>query len=133
MTTDLTMLVWTAGFAVVLPFAYIIGLTLIPNGFAWGLGNRSGPVDGELGWAQRARRAHVNLIENLLPFAALVLVAHVSGKANATTALGAQIFFWARLVYTAVYIAGWTPLRTAVFIVGQTGLFLILMALLGLP
>ena len=36
-------------------------------------------------WAQRCRRAHMNLIENFAPFAALVLVLHVSGKADPST------------------------------------------------
>ena len=44
------------------------------------------------GWAERAKRAHINMAENLAPFAALVLVAHVTGAANATTAMGAAIF-----------------------------------------
>ena len=34
------------------------------------------------GWIGRAKRAHLNMIENLLPFAALVLVAHVTGAAR---------------------------------------------------
>jgi len=45
--------------------------------------SRAGP-------AGRAR-AH-NMLENLALFASLVLVAQVAGKANATTALGAELF-----------------------------------------
>ena len=131
MTIDLTMLAWTVTFGLLLPPVHITGLTLIPNGFAWGLGNRSEPAPGELPWAQRARRAHANLIENLLPFAALVLIAHVSGKANAMSGLGAQLFFWGRIAYTVAYIAGLTPWRTVMFFVGQTGMMLILLAILG--
>ena len=48
-------------------------------------GNREGLPD-MVGWAGRARRAHLNTIENLVLFAALVLIAAVAGKANATTA-----------------------------------------------
>ena len=131
MTTDLTILALTALFATVLPLVYIVGLTTVPDGYAWGLGNRDRPFGGERPWAQRARRAHANLVENLLPFAALVLIAHVSGRANATTALGAEMFFSARLAYTAVYIAGLTPWRTLMFAIGQTGMLLILLQLLG--
>ena len=57
-------------------------------------GNREG-LPEMTGWAGRARRAHLNMIENLVLFAALVLIAAVAGKANATTAMGAMIFFWA--------------------------------------
>ena len=58
------------------------------------------------GFAGRARRAHLNMIENMVLFTALVLVAAVAGKANATTAMGAMIFFWARLAYAVIYLAG---------------------------
>jgi uncharacterized MAPEG superfamily protein len=58
------------------------------------------------GWAGRARRAHRNMLENLVLFAALVLIAAVAGKTNATTLLGAQLFFWARLAYAVIYVAG---------------------------
>jgi len=130
MTTDLTMLTWTAVLCALMSFTYISGLLTITGGFSWGLGNRNQPLANEKEWARRARRAHANLVENLIPFAALVLVAHATGKANAMTALGAEIFFWARLVYTVTYIAGLVPWRTFVFIVGQTGLFLVALQLL---
>src|SRR6266508_1671041 len=63
-------------------------------------GNREG-LPEMAGWAGRARRAHLNMIENLVMFAALVLIAAASGKANAT-AMGAMIFFWARLAYAVI-------------------------------
>jgi uncharacterized MAPEG superfamily protein len=77
------------------------------------------------GWAGRAQRAHFNMLESLLLFAALVLIAQVTNRLNPTTALGAQLFFWARLVYAGVYIAGIPWLRTAVWAVSVVGLVLI--------
>ena len=56
-------------------------------------------------------------MENLAPFAALVLVAHVSGAANELTALGARLFFWARVVQAGVHIAGIPGVRTLAFAV----------------
>jgi uncharacterized MAPEG superfamily protein len=52
------------------------------------------------GWAGRANRAHRNMLENLVLFAILVLVAQVTGSANATTAFGSELFFAARLIPT---------------------------------
>jgi uncharacterized MAPEG superfamily protein len=130
MTTDLWMLVWTAVLALGLPFIYLAGLTLVPGGTAWGLGNRAEPLAAIPQWAARAQRAHLNLLQNLAPFAILVLVAQVSGKANATTALGATTFFWARVAHAAVYIAGIKYLRTLVFGVATYGAVLILGQLL---
>jgi uncharacterized MAPEG superfamily protein len=126
MTTDLWMLVWTALLALGLPFIYLAGLTQAPGGAAWSLGNRAEPLAGIPEWVARAHRAHLNLLQNLAPFAILVLVAQVSGKANATTALGATTFFWARLAHAAVYIAGIRYLRTLVFGVATFGAMLIL-------
>jgi uncharacterized MAPEG superfamily protein len=126
MTTDLWMLVWTALLALGLPFIYLAGLTQAPGGAAWSLGNRAEPLAGIREWAARAQRAHLNLLQNLAPFAILVLVAQVSGKANATTALGATIFFWARVAHAAVYIAGIKYLRTLVFAFATFGAVLIL-------
>jgi uncharacterized MAPEG superfamily protein len=69
----------------------------------------------------RAFRAHQNLVENIGPFAALVLVAHVSGKSSSITALGATLFLWARVAHALLYTLGFKVLRTAAFGVGVIG------------
>ena len=129
MTTDLTMLVWTALLCLFIPLIYGVGRAQTAGGMEWGLGNRAQPFKAPE-WAERAHRAHLNLVENLVPFAILVLVAQVAGKANAWTALGAQIFFWGRVAHVAVYTAGITGVRTAVFFVATAGEVLILVQLL---
>jgi len=130
MTTDLQMLVWTVVLAIALPAVYGAGRSARPGGLAWGLGNRdtSFPCPP---WVDRTIRAHVNLTENLAPFAALVLVAHVTGRADDTTAFGATLFFWARVAHAVVYTAGLIYVRTAAFIVGLVGEIMILVRLLG--
>ncbi|WP_422000824.1 MAPEG family protein [Reyranella sp.] len=82
------------------------------------------------GWAGRARRAHLNMVENLVLFAVLVLIAAVAGKANATTALGAMLFFWGRLAYAIVYLIGIPWLRTLLWFVSVIGMVLIAWVLL---
>lgn len=128
MTTDLWMLVWTTVLCVLMPMTYVVGELRAPGGVEWGLGNRDTPFELPP-WAARAKRAHANLVENLLPFAALVLVAHVSGRANEMTALGATIFFLSRVAYAVVYTAGIKVVRTLIFFVGAGGLLLILVQL----
>jgi uncharacterized MAPEG superfamily protein len=125
MTTDLSMLVWSGLLCVLLPTVYLVGRSSQPGGLAWGFGNRDVPL-AVPDWVRRAERAHANLVENLAPFAILVLVAHVAGKANATTALGATLFFWGRVAHAAVYGAGIPYLRTAAFFVGTVGELMIL-------
>jgi uncharacterized MAPEG superfamily protein len=125
MTTDLWMLVYTALLSMFFFFAYLPGRAGVPGGLAWAFGNRETSL-AVPAWTSRAERAHQNLVENLAPFAILVLVAHVAGKANAATALGATLFFWARVAHAAAYIAGIIYLRTAVFFIATVGEPLIL-------
>jgi len=123
MTADLQMLVWSAA----LFLAQMVVAAIGANG-QLGLpalaGNREdlAPVTG---WDGRARRAHLNMLENLVVFAIVVLVAHLAGKSNSTTALGAALFFWARLAYAIIYVAGVPWLRTAAWAVALAGILLI--------
>ena len=123
MTADLQMLVWSAAlFLAQMVIASIgaqgqVGLPALA-------GNRD-DLPALTGWAGRARRAHLNMLENLVVFAIVVLVAHVAGKANATTALGAALFFWARLAYAIIYVAGIAWLRTAAWAVALAGLLMV--------
>ncbi len=124
MSIELKMLVWSVALTIVQMLVAALGAQT-QVGLPPLAGNREDmPV--LTGWAGRASRAHRNMLENIVLFAALVLVAQVAGKANATTAFGAQIFFWARLVYAAVYVAGVPWLRTGVWAVSLVGLLMIL-------
>ena len=125
MTTDLWMLVYTALLSMFFFLTYLTGRTMAAGGLDWAFGNRDAPL-AVPAWTARAQRAHANLVENLAPFAILVLVAHVAGKANATTALGATVFFWGRVGHAVTYIAGLIYIRTLVFFVGTLGELMIL-------
>jgi uncharacterized MAPEG superfamily protein len=87
-------------------------------------GNREG-LSEMMGWAGRAQRAHRNMLESLVLFAILVFAAQLAGRTNAVTAFGAAIFFWARILHAALYIAGVPWARTGVWVVSVVGLFLI--------
>lgn len=128
MTTDLWMLTYTALLCLGLPFIYGTGRFLQPGGFLWSASNREQDL-AVPGWTTRAVRAHLNLLESLAPFAVLVLVVHVAGKANATTALGATIFFWGRVAHVIAYTAGIVYLRTLVWFAAWGGGVMILLQL----
>jgi uncharacterized MAPEG superfamily protein len=127
MSPDLTLLVWATALTLVQAVIAAFG-ALLQVGLAPLAGNRESlpPIEG---WAGRAQRAHRNMLENIVLFSALVLVAQVAGKANATTALGAELFFWARLVYVPVYVVGIPHLRTLVWAVSVVGLVMIFLQL----
>ena len=69
-------------------------------------------------WAVRLKAAHVNAIENLVVFAALVLVANAMGISNGATQMAAMIYFWSRIVHVAAYTARLPWIRTLGFIGG---------------
>lgn len=128
MTPDLKFLVWSAILTFVQAVVAVLG-AIAAVGLPTLAGNREGlpPIEG---WAGRAARAHRNMLESLVPFAILVLIAHLTQRANAQTALGAAVFFWARVAYAVVYVAGVPWLRTGVWAVGVIGLLMILAQLL---
>ena len=59
-------------------------------------------------WVNRANRAHVNAVENLAPFAAVVLVAQAAAVSTPVTAYCAAIYFYVRLVHALVHITGFS-------------------------
>ena len=71
-------------------------------------------------WVNRANRAHLNAVENLAPFAAVVLIAQASGVSTPVTAACAAVYFYARLVHAIVHLGGIGVLmvRTVAFTVG---------------
>jgi len=72
-------------------------------------------------WAQRLQAAHANSVENLVVFAALVLVAHAVGVSNESTAFACCLYFWARVAYTFVYTLSLPWLRTLTWTAGFVG------------
>ena len=123
MKPELMLLVWSVLVTFVQMLVAVSGATL-QVGLPALAGNREGLAPCT-GWAGRAARAHHNMLENLVLFAALVLVAVAAGKTNSTTLLGAQIFFWARVAYAVIYVAGIPWLRTLTWAVSVIGLALI--------
>jgi uncharacterized MAPEG superfamily protein len=128
MKPELIWLLWAVALAFAQVLIAVVG-AVSQVGLPALAGNREG-LPACTGWVIRAQRAHHNMLESLVLFAALVLIAVVAGKTSSQTLLGAQLFVWARLAYAAVYIAGIPWLRTAVWAVSIAGLVLIFLALL---
>jgi uncharacterized MAPEG superfamily protein len=117
MTPDLRYLAFTALLTAALWIPYIVA-QLVTNG-PLASPNYLDPTARPVPlWGRRADRAHLNAVEAFAPFAALVLIAHLTGKANATTAFLAGSFFWLRLAHATVYLLGIPYLRTLLFTLG---------------
>jgi len=123
MKPELNLLVWAVVLTVVQMLVAAQG-AMNQVGFMRLVGNREGMPE-ITGWGGRAARAHRNMLENLVLFASLVLVAVVAGKTNDMTLLGAQVFFWARLAYAVIFVAGIIWVRTAAWLVSMAGLIVI--------
>ena len=66
-------------------------------------------------WGKRAYRAHLNAVESFAPFAALVIILHLVGKAGETSVMWAAAFFWLRVAHAVVFWLGIGLVRTIVF------------------
>lgn len=107
MVTVLTSLLWVP---------YILN-RLTVRGIADTVGYPENPKP-QARWAQRLQAAHGNAVENLVVFAALVLIADATGISNEATVLACAVYFWARLAHAAVYAFGIAWLRTLAFTAG---------------
>jgi uncharacterized MAPEG superfamily protein len=128
MTTELYLLLWSAALTLVLAFVAVLG-AMGQVGLPKLAGNRE-DMPEITGWAGRAIRAHRNMLENLILFAILVLTAKAVGVSNATTVLGAQLFFWGRVAHAVIYLIGIPWLRTLAWAVSVIGLVLIFVQLI---
>ena len=128
MTPDLTYLVLAAILTFVQVVIAVLGCTMQVGLPKLAANREDVPAQFE-GWVGRAVRAHRNMLESLVLFAILVLVAHVAGRANEMTALGAMLFFYGRLAHAIIYIAGIPWIRTAAWAVSVVGLALITLQL----
>ncbi len=117
MSTDLIYLAYTAILTAALWIPYVTA-QVVTNGFLKPV-NYADPAPRPLpNWGKRADRTYVNAVEVFAPFAALVIIIHVTGKANSMTAFWAMLFFWMRVVHAIVYLTGIPYVRTLVFTLG---------------
>ncbi len=127
-TVELKMLAW----AVILGLVHVFvaaGLATRQRGLKWNAGNRDGDPKALTGIAARAGRANQNFLETFGFFAAAVLAVVLAKQNTTQTALGAEIYVWARLAYLPIYIIGIPYLRTVVWIASLWGMLQVMEAL----
>ena len=96
------------------------------------LGNPADPsAPSDPAWAERARRAHTNAVENLVVFAPLVIILALTGISTPGTVLASKVYLGARLIHYLVYAAGIPVVRTLAFAAGFASTLAIAIALLG--
>ena len=128
MTIEMSMLLWSVVLGLV-QIAIAAAGSVSQRGLVWAAGARDVPPKPLTGVVARLSRASANFLETFPFFVPLVLAAYVLQRHDSMTMLGAQLYFWARLVYLPVYAAGIPYLRTLVWAVSLVGIVLVLVAL----
>ena len=127
MKPEMIWLVWAVALAFVQVLVAVTG-AFTQVGLMKLVGNRE-DMPKLTGWAGRADRAQINMVGNLVLFAALEAAVAVMGRSNETTMLGAQLFVWFRVAYAVIYLAGLPWLRTLSWLGSVIGLLLIFLQL----
>jgi len=121
----LTILLWTP---YILARVFIWGIPTFLNNYPEGY--PATQPENPL-WVERAQRAHLNMVETLPAFIAVVVSAGFLTTATdaPTIALWAQIFFFSRIVHAVVYILGIPYLRTPSYLVSWASILMIASAI----
>jgi uncharacterized MAPEG superfamily protein len=127
MSTEFTMLVWSLALTFVQMLVAATGATL-QRIVADKSDNRD--VLPDSGWPGRARRAHLDMVENMILFAPLIFIADIAGRDDRMTEIGTQLFFWSRLAFAIACIAGVPRLPTAIWSASAAAMVLIFLQLL---
>jgi len=113
MKPELMYLVWVTVLTALLWIPYVL------DRFAtWGIADTVGYPENpkpQSAWARRLKSAHANAVENLVVFAALVLVANAVGVSSGATVFAASLYFWARVVHVIAYTLALPWVRTLGF------------------
>ena len=116
MTSELTSLTWVVTLNAVMWMPYIINAVMVRGLInAVGYPDEPKPLSG---WATKMKAAHYNAVENLVVFAALVLIANAVGVSNDVTIVACNAYFWARVVHLLSYTMAIPWVRTLSFGVG---------------
>ena len=128
MTSELMSLTWVLALQLVMWVPYILNMIMV-RGLVAAVSYPENPPP-MAAWAERMKAAHYNSVENLVSFAALVLMANAVGVSNDTTVLACELYFWARLVHLIAYTAAIPWVRTLSFAIAWICQVLILLQLL---
>lgn len=120
MTPELRWLLYVALLAGTLWAPYIVGVNVTEFPGKGELFVRPPDLSKMAPWVHRAFRAQQNLIEQLVPFAVVVLVGAVAHVSTPVTRVCPMIFFWLRVVHAIGFVSGVAraPVRPLLYLGG---------------
>ncbi len=127
MTLEMKLLLWSVVFGLLQSLATGMAVTG-QRGIAFGASARDDqqPIEGVGG---RVIRAFANFKETYVFFVALVLAGQLLNRHSGQTLLGANLYFWGRIAYWPLYVAGVPFLRSLVWVVTVIGLVFMLVGI----
>jgi uncharacterized MAPEG superfamily protein len=128
---ETTMLLWSAILGLV-QLLVATSFATKDQGLPYNLSPRDAAPPPVSALSARLLRAFKNFNETFPIFAAAIIFVTLAGRQDAASALGAQLYFWARLIYVPIYASGVTIVRTLVWTVSIVGLVMVLGADLGI-
>ena len=129
MSIELSMLLYSTLLLVVIILTQA-ALGIFQNGLMAQAGSRDDLPEPTV-LRNRLQRLSANMQENLVLFAAVVLIANAAGVSNETTVLGASIFFYSRVAHAVVYAFGWPMIRPLFYFASLYGMLSIVVQLLA--
>lgn len=99
------------------------------RGLAWNVSAHDEKVPELTGIAGRVDRAFKNFMQTFPFFAAVILMVQITTLANDTTALGAQMYLIARIIYIPLYALGIPYVRSLVWGISLVGIIMVMSAL----
>ncbi len=128
MTPELKLMAWSLVLAIVQILLFDFARTG-QYGIKWNTGPRDEAMPPLSPIAERLQRAQNNLFETLPLFIAAVLALKAVGISTPGTLLGAQLYFWGRVLYVPLYAFGVRMVRSVVWLVSFAGLVMLVKAL----
>ena len=129
MTPELTYLLYGT---VLLLVHVVVQATMsdLSKGLGWALGNQDEDRDQNI-YAHRMQRALKNYLETFPAFIALALLLTLTDAGTSGSAVGAAIWFWARIAYIPCRLSGLPLVRSVSWLTSLAGLILMTVPLLG--
>lgn len=121
------------GLAILLGLLHVLlagALVTASRGVKWNMSARDGEPGPVSVTAGRAQRAAANFLETFPFFAAALVCAIALGRDGQLAVLGAQLYFWARVAYLPIYLAGVPAIRSLVWGVSLAGLLMVVFAII---
>lgn len=119
--------------SLVLGFVYLLAaafVSITQRGTKWAAGPRDGVTPPLNTIGGRFDRAWKNYLETLPLFVGAVVVQAASAHDSGFAPLGAQLYFWGRVVYLPAYASGLPFVRTLAWGVAMAGIVLLLLSCL---